>query len=98
MSVQFYDKPLVNDLHPTMKPIELIAQLIINSTKKGMLVYDGFLGSGTTLIASEQLNRVCYGMELDPRYVDVIIQRWENFSGKKAKKIHSSKRNSEMDE
>lgn len=87
MSVQIYDKPLVNDLHPTMKPIELIRNLIVNSTQKDMLVFDGFMGSGTTLIASEQTNRTCYGIELDPRYVDVIIERWENFTGKKASLI-----------
>jgi len=84
-SVLDFDKPLANKLHPTMKPIELLSQLIKNSTKKNMIVYDPFLGSGSTLIACEQTNRVCYGMELDPAYVDVIVQRWENFTGKKAK-------------
>lgn len=82
-----YDKPLVNDLHPTMKPVEMVSQLIQDGSKKGDLVYEPFLGSGTTLIAAEQTGRTCYGMELDPGYVDVIIQRWENLTGKKAKKI-----------
>lgn len=86
-SVYEYPKPLVNDLHPTMKPLELITEFIKESTQKNMLVYDPFLGSGTTLIACEQTNRICFGMELDPAYVDVIIQRWENYTDKKAKLI-----------
>lgn len=80
-----YDKPLANKLHPTMKPPEMIAELIKESTTQNAIVYDPFLGSGSTLIACEQTNRICYGMELDPAYVDVIIQRWENFTGNKAK-------------
>lgn len=77
-------KPLVNDLHPTMKPIKLLAKLISNSTEEGHSVLDLFGGSGSTLMACEQLGRNCYMMELDPKYVDVIIQRWEEFTGKKA--------------
>ncbi len=76
-------KPLKNDLHPTMKPIKLLAKLIRNSSNKGDIVLDLFGGSGSTLIACEQLGRSCYTSELDPRYVDVIIQRWEEFTGKK---------------
>lgn len=76
-------KPLKNDLHPTMKPIKLLAKLIRNSSNKGDIVLDLFWGSGSTLIACEQLGRSCYTSELDPRYVDVIIQRWEEFTGKK---------------
>lgn len=72
-----------NTVHPTMKPIELIA-MALGDNKDKEIVYDGFGGSGSTLIACEQLNRKCYMMELDPKYVDVIIQRWENFTGKKA--------------
>lgn len=82
-----YDKPLVNDLHPTMKPLELVSNLIRDGSKKGMTVCDPFLGSGTTLIACEQSGRTCYGTELDPGYVDVIIARWEKLTGKKAKKL-----------
>ncbi len=83
-----YDKkPLLNEEHPTMKPITLCARLIRNSSKVGESVYDGFGGSGATLMACEQLKRKCYIMEIDPRYVDVIIQRWETFTGKKAEKI-----------
>lgn len=78
------NKPLKNDLHPTMKPIKLLARLIQNSSNKGDAVLDLFGGSGSTLIACEQLGRVCYTSELDPRFVDVIIERYETFTGKKA--------------
>lgn len=77
-----------NDLHPTMKPIALCSKAIENSSKKEDIVLDLFGGSGSTLIASEQLDRHCYTMELDPKYVDVIIQRWEKFTGQKAVKIN----------
>lgn len=73
-----------NDLHPTMKPIVLCCKAIENSSKKDDIVLDLFGGSGSTLIACEQLNRTCYTMELDPKYVDVIINRWEQYTGKKA--------------
>lgn len=73
-----------NDLHPTMKPIALCSKAISNSSKKEDIVLDLFGGSGSTLIACEQLNRNCYMMEYDPKYVDVIINRWENLTGKKA--------------
>ena len=78
------NKPARSELHPTMKPIKLVAQQIQNSTKPGWNVLDLFGGSGSTLIACEQLNRDCYMMELDPHYVDVIIDRWETFTGEKA--------------
>jgi site-specific DNA-methyltransferase (adenine-specific) len=87
-----FNKQFVNSEHPTMKPVPLIAKLIENSSKKDEIVLDLFGGSGTTLIASEQLNRRCFMMELDPRYCDVIIKRWEDFTGKKAVKTGSSKR------
>lgn len=77
-------RPTKSDLHPTMKPIELCARAITNSSSKKNIVYEPFGGSGSTLIASEQTNRICYCMELDAKYVDVIIQRWENFTGEKA--------------
>lgn len=78
-------KPLKNDLHPTMKPIKLIAKLIKNSTdKKHNKVLDLFGGSGSTLMAAEQLGLDSYVMELDEKYVDVIIERWETFTGQKA--------------
>lgn len=84
----YEDKPKINDLHPTMKPIKLLAELIQNSSKKNDLVLDCFGGSGSTLITCEQLNRRCCMMEFDPHYVDVIIKRWEELTGKKAVKIN----------
>ena len=81
------NKPLKNDLHPTMKPIKMCADMIRNSSKQDEIVLDLFGGSGSTLITCEQLHRTCYMMEYDPIYVDVIIQRWENFTGEKAVKI-----------
>jgi len=63
--------------HPTQKPVDLMRRPILNHTKRGELVYDPFLGSGTTLAAAELHERVCYGIELDPKYVDVAVERWE---------------------
>jgi DNA modification methylase len=74
-TVIYCDKPTRNDVHPTMKPILLLAPLIKNSSKEGELVCDGFLGSGSTMVAAHQLQRKCYGMELDPKYCQVIIDR-----------------------
>lgn len=82
-----FDKPHKCDLHPTMKPVALIAEAILNSSKKGDIVTDIFGGSGSTMIACEQLGRECRMMELDPHYCDVIIKRWEDFTGKKAEKV-----------
>ena len=82
-----FNRPSRNGEHPTMKPIDLICYQIKNSSKKNDVVLDVFGGSGTTLIACEQLNRKCYTTELDPKYCDVIIKRWENLTGKKAVKI-----------
>ena len=70
------DKPLKNDVHPTMKPIKLIARLMANSSKRGWIVGDMFGGSGSTLIAAEQLEREARLMEYDPRYADVIVKRY----------------------
>ena len=70
--------------HPTQKPVELMRRPILNHLKRGELVYGPFLGSGTTLAAAELTERVCWGMELDPKYADVIVRRWEQLSGKKA--------------
>ena len=81
------DKPSKSELHPTMKPIKLIAQQVRNSSKPGDIVLDIFGGSGTTLITCEQLNRKCRMMEYDPHYADVIIKRWEDFTGRKAELI-----------
>ena len=83
-TIIYCDKPNKNELHPTMKPIKLLGKLIINSSKKNELVIDLFGGSGSTLIASHQLERVCYTMELDPHYCDVIIKRWQNLTNEEA--------------
>ena len=74
-----YNKPKVNDLHPTMKPLELVGRAIKNSSKKGELVLDLFGGSGSTMIASEQIDRSAMLMELDEKYVDVIVKRYLRF-------------------
>ena len=71
--------------HPPQKPVELMRRPILNHLKRGELVYEPFLGSGTTLAAAELTERVCCGIELDPKYADVIVQRWQSLSGKKAK-------------
>lgn len=83
-----FDKPVKNEEHPTMKPVDLIAYLINNSSKKGENVLDLFGGSGTTIIACEQTNRKAFIMELDPRYCDVIVDRWEKFTNQKAELIN----------
>jgi DNA modification methylase len=70
--------------HPTQKPVELMRRPILNHLKRGELVYDPFLGSGTTLAAAEITERVCYGLEIDPRYIDTVILRWQNLTGGKA--------------
>ena len=70
--------------HPTQKPVELMRRPILNHLRRGELVYEPFLGSGTTLAAAELTERVCYGIELDPKYVDVLVQRWQQLSGKEA--------------
>ena len=83
-----FDKPQRNADHPTMKPIGLCGYLISNSSKEGDIVLDSFGGSGGTLMACEQTGRICYTSELDPKYCDVIIKRWEEFTGKKAELLH----------
>ena len=77
-------KPARNDLHPTMKPVELMERSIRNSSRPGEVVLDCFGGSGSTLIAAEKAGRRCFMMELDPKYCDVIVRRWQEFSGGKA--------------
>lgn len=86
-SVVEIDRPTVAKEHPTMKPVGLVAHCLSNSSKGSDVVLDVCCGSGTTLIAAEQLNRICYGMEIDPIYVDVIIKRWEKFTGEKAVRV-----------
>lgn len=77
-------KPRKSDLHPTTKPVELIAPCVANSSRSGGIVYDAFGGSGSTMIACEQLGRSCCTMELDPRFAQVDIVRWQNFTGRQA--------------
>lgn len=79
-----FDKPSRNDVHPTMKPVALFEYQMLNNTKGGDIVLDSFGGSGTTLIAAEKNGRIARLMELDPKYCDVIIRRWQEFSGGKA--------------
>jgi DNA modification methylase len=80
-------RPRRSEEHPTTKPVELIARALANSSRKGDIVLDPFGGSGSTLIAAEQLGRRACLMELEPRYCDVIVARWESFAGKKAERI-----------
>ncbi len=82
------NKPTRNGLHPTMKPLKLIERLVRNSSKKGWNVLDSFNGSGSTMIVCEDLGRTYFGMELDPRYVDATIQRWEEHTGQTAVKLN----------
>ena len=79
--------PRRQDEHPTSKPVELVEAMLTNSTKPGDVVLDAFLGSGSTLIACERLGRRCYGLELDARYVDVLVGRWERFTGNTAERV-----------
>ena len=79
--VWFFDKPVRNDLHPTMKPVALVERAIRNSSKTRDIVLDPFGGSGSTLIACEKTGRQARLIELDPKYVDTIILRWQEFSG-----------------
>ncbi|MBT7443373.1 MAG: site-specific DNA-methyltransferase [Methylococcales bacterium] len=82
--VWFINKPVRNDLHPTMKPVELIERAIKNSSKTQDIVFDPFGGSGSTMIACEKTNRQARLIELDPKFVDVIVKRWQEYTGEKA--------------
>ncbi len=83
-SVFEVDRPSVSEEHPTMKPVELVAPMLENSSQPGDAVYDPFLGSGTTLIAAEKTGRLCYGMEIEGRYCDVAVVRWGLLTAKEA--------------
>ncbi len=87
-TIMFEDKPLKSADHPTMKPVRLMKKQVKNSTKQGEIVLDLFGGSGSTLLACEELDRVCYTNEIDPKYCDVIIKRYEQLTGQKAKLIN----------
>ena len=92
-----YNKPVRNDLHPTMKPVELVERAINNSSKVGDIVLDGFGGSGSTLIAAEKTRRKARLMELDPKFCDVIVRRWEEYTGKKAELLSNNAESSAND-
>lgn len=85
------DKPLRSADHPTMKPLKLMGRLIKNSTRPGEVVLDPFGGSGSTMMAAEQLGRACYMVELDPAYIDVICKRYEELTGEKAEYLGNFK-------
>ena len=85
-------------MHPTVKPVALVADAIMDSSDRGDIVLDAFLGSGTTVIAAERTGRVCYGIELDPAYVDTTIRRWQNFTGLSATHLVSGRSFAELEE
>jgi DNA modification methylase len=85
-------------LHPTVKPVALIADALMDASSRGDVVLDPFLGSGSTVIAAERVGRVCYGIELDPKYVDVIIRRWQKFTGLSPKHAFSGRSLTEIEE
>ena len=79
------DEGDLHALHPTVKPVALVADAILDASSRGAIVLDGFLGSGTTVIAAERTGRRCYGLEIDPGYVDVIIRRWQKYTRQDAR-------------
>lgn len=78
-------------MHPTVKPVALVANAILDASERGDIVLDPFLGSGTTIIAAERTGRTAYGLELDPAYVDVIVRRWQLYTGEQAQNAHTGK-------
>ena len=86
-TVHFEPKPTRNDMHPTMKPVPLIGRLMNNSSRPGWMIGDFFSGSGSTLMAAEQLGRTAFCMELDEKNCDIIVKRWETYTGQKAEKL-----------
>lgn len=90
-SVLFYPRPTKSNLHPTMKPVALLRNLILNSTNINDVVYDCFLGSGSTLIACEETHRACLGVELDAEYGTTILKRFENLTGIAPKLLYEQK-------
>jgi site-specific DNA-methyltransferase (adenine-specific) len=96
-TILYHDKPHRNDLHPTMKPVTLMGRLIKNSSQVTELVLDPFLGSGSTMMASHQLKRTCYGLELDPKYCEVIIDRMVTFDPTLHVKVNGQTRNKEVE-
>jgi DNA modification methylase len=91
-SILRHEKPSRNAEHPTMKPVGLVLEYLKNSSRRGDLVLDPFGGSGTTMIASQKIGRKARLMELDPRFADVIVRRWQDFTGGKAVLEETSER------
>jgi DNA modification methylase len=85
-------------LHPTVKPTALVADAILDCSGRGEIILDAFLGSGTTVIAAERTGRFCYGIELDPAYVDTAIRRWQAFTGQVATHAASGQSFNELEE
>lgn len=83
-------------LHPTVKPVAMVADAILDCSARGEVVLDAFLGSGTTLMAAERVGRICYGIEIDPVYADVAIRRWQNYTGEAAVHAQTGKRFNEV--
>ena len=92
------NRPSKSSEHPTMKPVELLEKPIKHASKEDDIVLDLFLGSGSTLIACEKTNRICYGMELDPRYISVILDRWQEYTGNEAIRLNDNKKWNEIKE
>jgi DNA modification methylase len=89
--VWFVNKPFRNELHPTQKPVELVQRALRNSSRRDDLVLDPFAGSGTTLVACQRAGRQARLLELDPAYVDVIVKRYEQFTGREATRIEAGR-------
>jgi len=85
-------------LHPTVKPVAMVAEAIMDCTTRGEIVLDPFLGSGTTLVAAEQVGRICYGIELDPAYVDLSVRRWQAYTGNNARHAKSKRSFNDLEE
>jgi DNA modification methylase len=81
----------VLELHPTVKPVQLVMDALLDCSNRGDIVVDSFLGSGTTLLAAERTGRICRGIELDPLYVDTSIRRWQNLTGQDAIRVSDGK-------
>ncbi len=92
------DEGNLSTLHPTIKPVELVADAILDCSARGDVVLDAFLGSGTTVIAAERTGRACYGIELDPHYVDTIVRRWQAFTGQSAVRESTGQTFNEIEE
>jgi len=90
-SVFFVDRPKRSDEHPTMKPVKLVEQMLTNNSSEGEIVLDPFLGSGTTLIACQNLGRKCRGIEIEPKYVAVTLQRWADATGGTPVRLENAK-------